>query len=298
MFSLLLASALTFTHADATLSFSTACRLVAGHTPRDAGTAKGKMAANFLYNTIVANGANAHIHTFTAPTPVGMKEFCNVEAQWCVNPTGSWVVVVSHYDTKPFVPCPGANDGASTSGLLMGLVQALVRNGAAPGNVMLMWLDGEECMYSYSPTDGLWGSKEAAKKLKASGRQVEAVICVDMLGDADLKISLPRNTSAELRRIALDCAKRTGHGTIVEEMRESVKDDHLPFQSAGYKAIDLIDFEYGSAPGLNDYWHTSKDSLDKLSIFSLATAGEIVCEMINTIFAAAEKNDNRMRWKK
>ena len=149
---------------------------------------------------------------------------------------------------------------------------------------MLMWLDGEECMYSYSPSDGLWGSRYAAERLKDSGRNVKAVICVDMLGDSNLKISLPRNTSAELRRLAIECARRTGHAGLVEEMRESVKDDHLPFRAKGFNAIDLIDFEYGSAPGLNDYWHTAKDTIDKISISSLETSGEILAEMLTSLF--------------
>lgn len=284
MLSVLLAAVLSFTYSDARKSFATACTLVAVHTPRDAGTPRGLMAANYILNAALLAGADARMETFTAPTPNGIREFRNVVAEWNVSSTGQCVVVVSHYDTKPFTACPGANDGASTTGLLVGLSEALARCHDLQGNVILMWLDGEECMYSYSPTDGLWGSKNAATALKASGRNVKAVICVDMLGDKNLKISLPRNTSPELRRLALDCAKRLGYGDIIEEMRESVKDDHLPFRTLGFNAIDLIDFEYGSAPGLNDYWHTSKDTVDKISIFSLQTSGEIVCEMINSLF--------------
>lgn len=283
MLSLLLASALVFSHGDARKSYSVACSLVLTHTPRDAGTLQGKRAADYLRSSAAMVGARAHVESFTATTPAGMREFNNVVAEWETCPTGSWVVVVSHYDTKPYTKCPGANDGASTSGLLVGLAQALANCNGGKGNTMLMWLDGEECMYTYSSIDGLWGSKEAAKRLKASDRKVKAVICLDMLGDSDLKIFLPRNTSPELRRLAIECAKRRGYGNIIEEMMESVKDDHLPFRSMGYSAIDLIDFEYGSAPGLNDYWHTSKDTIDKISIFSLETAGEIVCEMINSL---------------
>ena len=284
MFSCLLAVALTFSYADARSSFSTACSLVSMHTPRDAGTLNGRMAANYLCNAAISAGARASIDSFTAPTPAGMKEFHNVVAEWTNVSTGDWVVVVSHYDTKPFVKCPGANDGASTSGLLVGLARAINSCTFHEGNIMLMWLDGEECMYSYTSTDGLWGSRHAADRLKASDRKVKAVICVDMLGDSDLKISLPRNSSSALRRLALESAKRTGHANIVEEMRESVKDDHLPFHTLGFPAIDLIDFEYGSAPGLNDYWHTPKDTIDKISIFSLQASGEIVCDMINSLF--------------
>lgn len=41
------------------------------------------------------------------------------------------------------------------------------------------------------------------------------------------------------------------------------------------RALDLIDFDYGSAPGLNDWWHTEKDTMDKVSEKSLLTAGRL-----------------------
>ena len=62
-----------------------------------------------------------------------------------------------------------------------------------------------------------------------------------------------------------------------------VKDDHLAFVEAGYKAITLIDFNYGSAPGKNDYWHTPLDSIDKISEESLFVSGKIVTEMLNIL---------------
>jgi hypothetical protein len=45
----------------------------------------------------------------------------------------------------------------------------------------------------------------------------------------------------------------------------------------------LIDFEYGSAPGLNDYWHTERDTMDKVSVKSLETAGRLLVEIIASL---------------
>ena len=44
--------------------------------------------------------------------------------------------------------------------------------------------------------------------------------------------------------------------------------------------MDLIDFTYGSAPGLNDYWHTAKDTLDKLSPHSLEIVGQTTLRLL------------------
>ena len=119
--------------------------------------------------------------------------------------------------------------------------------------------------------------------LKKSGVNVKAVICVDMLGDRDLHISIPRNSSPALSKIALLAAKRAGIEGKVSRIDLLVKDDHVPFIEEGFKSIDLIDFEYGSAPGLNDYWHTAKDTPDKISESSLLVAGKLVVGMLNIL---------------
>ena len=53
--------------------------------------------------------------------------------------------------------------------------------------------------------------------------------------------------------------------------------------AAGMPAIDIIDFEYGSAGGQNDYWHTPQDTVDKLSIQSLGIVGRTVLRLLDDL---------------
>ena len=283
MFSALLAASLVFSQADANLAFKTATGLVEKHTPRDSGTTRSMLASNFLLDAASAAGADVRRDMFIAKTPKGERRFTNLVASFKRNPDASWIVLVSHYDTKTGVDCPGANDGASTSGLLVALAGILCTHRAHNDNVMLIWTDGEECMNAYVEDDGLWGSRHAAKSLKESGVKVKAVICLDMLGDKDLHVSIPKNSSPALSKIALVAAKKAGVADKVSRVDLLVKDDHVPFLEAGFKSIDLIDFEYGSAPGLNDYWHTAKDTVDKISEESLFTAGKLVAGMLDIL---------------
>ena len=62
-----------------------------------------------------------------------------------------------------------------------------------------------------------------------------------------------------------------------------MKDDFAIFYDAGYPAIDLIDFQFGSAPGKNDYWHTVEDRMDKISEESLLKSGMLVAELLNML---------------
>jgi len=281
MFSLLLATALAFTAQDAVLSLETARKLVDECTPRDAGTIRGRVAANCILDAASATGADVRRDVFRAMTPKGEKEFANLYAEFeSGSADAPWVIILSHYDTKPGTKCPGANDGASTSGLLVGLVSAISRWEAPKGNLLLVWTDGEECMEYYGPNDGFWGSRRAVEYVESKSRKVQAVICLDMLGDKDLKISIPANGSPALAKIALLAAERISCPDLVKRIPECIKDDHVAFLEKGYKAIDLIDFDYGHG---NSYWHTPQDTMSNVSQDSLLKSGRLVAEMLNIL---------------
>lgn len=274
------AAALQFSTGDADLAWTVAAGLVERHTPRDAGTSRGRAAAAFLCDEAKKAGADARIDSFTVPVRGVRRRMSNVVAEFRRDPSAGWIVIVSHFDTKPGVRCPGANDGASTSGLLVALAGVLSRAPDLPCNVMLLWTDGEECIDCYSEEDGLWGSRRAASLLASERRDVIAVVCLDMLGDRRLGISIPRNSSSALVSVALDAAGRVGMADRVCAVPELVKDDHMPFLLKGFRSIDLIDFHYGSAPGLNDWWHTPADTMDKVASASLHASARLVLEMV------------------
>ncbi|MBO7684223.1 MAG: Zn-dependent exopeptidase M28 [Kiritimatiellae bacterium] len=277
----LLSAGLAFTQADARMSYATARRLVEKCTPRDAGTIRGRIAANNILDAASAAGANVRRDAFTAKTPSGDKEFTNLYAEFRAGgDDAKWVVLVSHYDTKPGVNCPGANDGASTSGLLVGIANAVLNWKERRGNLLLVWTDGEECAVSYGPDDGLWGSRRAAEYLSERNRKVQAVVCLDMLGDRDLSISIPSNGSPALTKIAVHAARQAGLPDLVRPIPDVVKDDHVPFMEKGYPAIDLIDFSYGPD---NSFWHTENDTVENISEESLLKSGRVVAEMLNIL---------------
>ena len=281
------ANPIEFTEADAQAAFSAASNLVERCTPRDAGTVRGRLAAEWILDRVSRTGADATLDKFRAPTPDGERTFANVTVEFPGTKTNAaWIVVMSHFDTMPGIGdgFQGANDGASTSGLLVAMTAALRRAGRQPENIALVWTDGEECRKAYGPDDGFQGSRRLAETFRARQRQVKAAICLDMLGDKNLNITIPANTTPILKDIALAAAKRIGaEKKIVYNDGIVVKDDHSAFLDLGYPSIDLIDFDFGSAPGLNDWWHTPNDTLDKISAESLLVSGRLVAELLNAL---------------
>ncbi len=279
------AAPLTFTAADAQFAYETAAGLVRDCTPRVSGTPESVRAAAWLCARV---GAGAEVDRFRANIYDKSHEFANVLLELPGrDPAAPWIILLSHFDTAPNIKprFEGANDGASTSGLLVALARSLRRATEKPRfNLLLAWLDGEECRIAYMPRDGFQGSKRLVEQTRRRRRPVKAVICLDMLGDRDLNIEIPANSTPSLRDATLRAAAAAGLADrVTRNDAIVVKDDHTAFLDAGYPAIDLIDFDYGSARGRNDYWHTSADSLDKISAESLHAAGRLVAALLGDL---------------
>lgn len=254
--------------------------------PRDAGTAGARRAAVMLEGKLKALGLKTTIDTFSEETPNGKMFFNNVLAR-IPGKTMRKIILISHFDTKSGIAkdFQGANDSGSSSGVLLELARVLSENGPYETEFMIAFVDGEECRTEYDVHDGLHGSRHLAKQIYDTGgvKLVEAVIVLDMVGDKDLNISIPRNSSPKLVKELFSAARQLGVRSTFALGPGNILDDHVPFLLAGMPVIDVIDFDYGSAPGKNNYWHTTNDTLDKLSVKSLQTVGDVVLKMIENL---------------
>lgn len=269
-----------------------------GVGPRVSGTPGTSHAAAWLVDRLRGRGYRPLLDAFLDTTPDGETSFANIIGvppglkgdtvpDVLANAARPVVMLVSHYDTKAGISdrFAGANDSGSSTGLLLHLAGLLATASPNALPVLLAFVDGEECRYEYGPHDGLHGSRHLADRIVSSGQaeKVRCVIVVDMIGDRDLDIRIPANTTRELLRLALKAADAEGVRKTFGILRATVVDDHVPFLQRNIAAIDLIDFQFGSAPGRNDYWHTDADTMDKLSAESLETVGRVVLRMLALI---------------
>ena len=95
-----------------------------------------------------------------------------------------------------------------------------------------------------------------------------------MIGDADLNIYKERTSDQELVDEIWATAATLGfEHAFIPEPKYSMLDDHTPFLQAGIPAVDIIDFDY-------PYWHTTGDTVDKVSAESLEIVGKTLQEWI------------------
>jgi glutaminyl-peptide cyclotransferase len=254
-------------------------------SPRDAGTANGRKAADHIFHRLESFGVAAEIVTFQDKTPAGEKTFHNVIGR-IPGKTDQWIILGSHFDTMPGIDnFQGANDSGSSTGILLEIARML--DGQVPeSGIIFAFFDGEEGIAGYGPDDGLHGSRHMADTLVKSGesRKIKAMVLLDMVGDKDLHFSIPYNSTQFMVKEVLDAARATGHRDRFSLSRGSIiTDDHQPFLDAGIPAIDIIDFRFGSKPGLNNYWHTEFDNLENIAEASLQITGEIVLELLRSL---------------
>jgi Zn-dependent M28 family amino/carboxypeptidase len=256
-------------------------------SPRDAGTDGAVKAAEYISGFLLTSGVDTMVYEFEADTPRGMKKFRNVSGK--LRGDGkSCIVLLSHFDTKSGISAAftGANDSGSSTALLLHLAASVGPSTSAVPDLVFAFVDGEECFESYTDSDGLIGSRRLVKDLMEEYPKdnIRAVILLDMIGDSDLTITVPNNSSPDLVK-RLFAAAREENARDKLSLYGPILDDHVPFLEAGIPAVDIIDFYYGSAPRANDYWHTDKDTLDRISPDSLAIAGRLALRIVNSLIA-------------
>jgi len=241
--------------------------------------------AIYIGTQLQESGLDVDDQVFMAPTPRKPLQFRNVVGKTRTRrgSAGKIIVIASHYDTKylPKMQFVGANDGGSSTGVLL----EMARIASGVPDLWFVFFDGEECIKEYTANDGLWGSAYFLDDLKGKKQldRIQALILLDMVGDKNLNIVMPGNSNRALVQRVFEAAKLTGHRDYFNFNPTPIMDDHVPFALAGIPTVDIIDFQYGSAPGLNDYWHTDKDTLDKISARSLEIIGQTMLRLVDLL---------------
>jgi Zn-dependent M28 family amino/carboxypeptidase len=181
-------------------------------------------------------------------------------------------LLCSHYDTKTFetIRFVGANDGGSSTGLLIEMGRVLAMSPALASKIELLFFDGEEAFENFTATDGLYGSRHFAEELRDSGKakSVRGGILFDMIGDKSLDVTLPPDSPVDLTRNIFAAADALGQRAHFTYLDRGIGDDHTPLNEIGIPVIDLIDFDFPP-------WHTAGDTLDKISAESLEIVGRV-----------------------
>jgi glutaminyl-peptide cyclotransferase len=257
-------------------------REVVAFGPRPIGSANHKK----LENYILAHLKNDHFEddAFTADTPEGKFPVRNIIAKFPGTREGV-IVIAGHYDTNYSLRDTGyvgANDGGSSTAILLELANQLRGKTRQGYNVWLLWTDGEEAVKNWTATDSLYGVRHLADKWQKDGRlqNIKAFLLADMIGDADLNVDRDANSTPWLEDMVYQAATQLGYQSHFFARTIPIEDDHLPFVERGVPSADLIDLDYGYE---NVFHHTPQDTMDKLSPKSIEIVGKVILETVRML---------------
>ncbi|MDA1313958.1 MAG: M28 family peptidase [Acidobacteria bacterium] len=253
--------------------------------PRPPGSEAHRKQQALVVAALRATGADVEELAFTAQTPLGPVAMKNVIAKF-YGASDRIVVISGHYDTlsRSGLHFVGANDGGSSAGLLLQLAEILAER-KLQDDVWLAFFDGEESFVQWTGSDHTYGSRHQAAQWSVDGTaaRINALINVDMIGDADLRLVYEQQSTPWLRDLVWDVGVRLGYTEVFADRSPAyIADDHVSFLQLGIPAVDLIDFEYG---GGNSYWHNEHDTMDKLSAASFGVMLHVVLETIEQLAA-------------
>lgn len=247
----------------------------------------------YIVSTLKEFGCAVDVDDFHSPTPVGDLEMKNIITK--IPGTGQGIILLmSHYDTVRLDNFVGADDGGSSSGLLIEMARVLCSATAKqPNSVWISFVDGEEDQMNFTSAeqaktvwndpDTTYGSRELAARMAVSGdlKRVRALILADMVGQKNLRVQPEANSTKWLADLVWKTANRLHYENVfVPKEVSAVTDDHGPFLKRGIPSVDIIVADWGTN---YPYWHTTEDTMDKLSPKSLAVVGYVILETIATL---------------
>src|SRR5213596_1344367 len=241
--------------------------------PRPAGSTAIEKSRDYIEDQLRRSGWQVTRQAFSDDTPRGKIQFVNLIAQFsgekkAASPS---FLLCSHYDTKMFdaIRFVGANDGGSSTGLLLELARVIGQHPNLARKIELVFFDGEEAFVQFSEADGLYGSRYFAKQLQRGGtKQFHGGLLFDMVGDNSLGITLPADSPADMARDIFAAAEALKLRSYFTYLDRGMTDDHTLLNAIGIPMIDIIDFDF-------PWWHTADDTIDKISAQSLQIVGSV-----------------------
>jgi Zn-dependent M28 family amino/carboxypeptidase len=236
-----------------------------------------------IKQVLAKDGARIETDDFTAATPRGAVPVHNIIGKFNVtaDPKQEIFILAGHYDTLFKPGFLGANDGGSSTAILLAFSDALA-NQHTKMQVWLVWTDLEEAINSFQGDDGLYGSRHLAQKLAASGivPRIKGLFLLDMIGDKDLGVTRETGSARWLQDFIAQAAKQLDYSRYFFRDSIEIIDDHISFAKVGVPVVDVVDARFGRIgpgfDGMGEFHHANTDTMDKISQTSLDIVGRTV----------------------
>lgn len=256
---------------------------IVGFGERWPGSPGHKKTEDLIRQVVIRTGGKVETDNFTARTPRGPVAVHNIIGKFNVSadPQQKIFILAGHYDTLFQPGFTGANDGGSSTAILLAFADALATH-KTKMQIWLVWTDLEEAIKAFDAEDGLYGSRHLAAKLAAdrTAARVKGFFLLDMIGDKDLSIARETGSERWLQDFIAQAAKQLGYSQYFFQYESSIIDDHVPFIQARIPSVDVVDAMYGrmgpSFDSMGEFHHANTDTMAHVSQRSLEIVGRTI----------------------
>jgi hypothetical protein len=251
--------------------------------PRPAGSPALAKTQDYLLSELKSYGCTTDIDSFSSDTPAGRIAMKNILVKIPGEKPGI-ILLATHYDTKRLDNFVGADDGGSSTGVMLELARLLCSQHGRYA-VWIAFFDGEEAVREqWEDPDNCYGSREMAARFAASGdlTKIKAFLLADLVGTRTPHFKREENSTKWLVDVVWGVAKKLGYGNVFLDQSSPIEDDHLSFTKRHVPSVDVIDLDNGPNGDVY-YWHTPQDTLDKISPKTLAIVGHVFVESVKQL---------------
>jgi hypothetical protein len=266
---------------DGKRAFAHVAKLVS-FGPHPSGSPAIAQVQEYLLSELKSYGCMVETDAFSSNTPAGLISMKNILVKIPGDKPGV-ILLGTHYDTKRIDNFVGADDGGSSTGVMLELARLL----CTPRGRYAVWIvffDGEEAVKDWSDTDSRYGSRQMAARLAISGdiSKIKAFLLADIVGTRTPHFKRESNSTQWLVDLVWGTARKLGYANIFVDASVPIDDDHDPFLKRNVPSADVIDLDNGPGGDVY-YWHTPQDALDKISAKSLAIVGHVFLESVKQL---------------
>ena len=205
------------------------------------------------------------------------------------------VLLLAHWDTRPWAdndpipenrvkPVPGANDGASGTGVLLELARLFGQKQPEIG-VDLLSVHGDDSGTESKDMTWCLGTQKWITEMpyRASDRPVYGIL-LDMVGGRDAKFTreyISEQFAPSINDRVWAMANASGYGDrFINRQAGAVVDDHMFINRAGIPCVDIIECANETTGSFAPTWHTVNDDMDHIDPSTLKAVGQTVANLI------------------
>lgn len=269
--------------------------------PRVPGTQAQEECAQWLQSELERYGAKVYVQRSTVKAYDGTQLPC-INLIGSIKPEArNRVLLISHWDSRPMadedpdmskrnLPVPAANDGASGVGVLLEIARLTTLQTPNMGiDIFLTDVEdyGAPDSWKGAHDEKYWalGTQQWCRNTHVSNYQASYGILLDMVGSGNAtfyrEYFSDRYANDVVDLVWKTAAKLGYSGTFINRQGAGITDDHVFVNRMTHiPTIDIIDTRENAGGTFYPFWHTTEDTLDKISKETLGKVGNVLVQLL------------------